>query len=471
MTEIPLIAPSADLPVVIVGAGPAGLAAARALTLRGIPYIQFERHTGVGGIWDIDNPGTPMYRSAHFISSRDKSGFFDEPMPKRFADYPTRVQILEYTRAFAEAYGLGERIRFGVEVQQATQGDDGIWTLRTSDGEQRASALISSNGTTWHPKVPQVPGIETFTGEIIHSGQHRDAADFAGHRVLIVGLGNSGADIACDAAQNADAAFVSSRRGYHFVPKHVFGAPSDDTEWLPIWAERALYSIMRPLVIGDVRRWGLQKPDHKLFESHPLLNTQLLHHLQHGDIEARPGIDRIEGDAVVYTDGRRDRVDLIVFATGYEFAIPYLPHDYLTWTGGRPDLYLNAISSSRPGLFGISYIEVNSSAYTLFDRIADVVANHLADLRDDPARAARFRAIAETERPDLSGGLHFVASDRHANYVEVRAYKKALAALTRRLGWTPLRPGRFEAIRAPRGADGDAGSAATAASVGTGAAA
>lgn len=447
-----MIAPTTELPVVIVGAGPAGIAAARALTLRGIPYVQFERHRDVGGLWDIDNPGTPMYRSAHFISSRDRSGFFDAPMPADYADYPTRTQILEYTRSVAARYGLRDGIRFGVDVQQAVQGDDGVWTVRTSAGEQRASAVICCSGVNWDPRMPEVPG--TFDGEVIHSVDYRDPSRFAGRRVLVVGLGNSGADIACDAAQSADAAFISARRGYHFIPKHILGKPSDDTEWLPIWGERALYAVMRPLVIGDVTRWGLQKPDHKLFETHPLLNTQLLHHLQHGDIQAKPGVERFDGDGVVFTDGTREQLDLVVFATGYDMSIPYLPHDYLPWAGGRPRMYLNAVAREREGLFGISYIETNSSAYTLFDHVANLVAQHLADVRDDPARARRFRELAATDDPDLTSGVKFVASDRHSGYVEVRAYRRAIARTVKRMGWQPLTPGMFDAVE--RAAAGDA---------------
>jgi cation diffusion facilitator CzcD-associated flavoprotein CzcO len=437
-------APSGALPVAVVGAGSAGLAAARALRVRGLPYIQFERHDDVGGIWDIDNPGTPMYESAHFISSRDKSGFFDFPMPKTYADYPSRTEILEYTRSFADAFGLRAAIRFGTAVSGSEQQPDGSWVLETSQGEVRACAVVCCTGVTWDPRMPDVPG--HFDGDVIHSVRYRDPSRFVGRRVLIVGLGNSGADIACDAAPSADAAFISTRRGYHFIPKFVAGSPSDETEWLPIWGERLLYRVMRPLVIGDVRRWGLPKPDHKLFETHPLLNTQLLHYLQHGDITAKPGLARFDGDGVVFTDGSRERVDLVVFATGYDMSIPYVPRDYLHWTNGRPDMYLNAFAA-RPGLFGISYLEVNSSAYTLFDRVADLVASHLADLGDNPARAARFRHLVATDHPDLTSGVRFVDSPRHTNYVEVRAYKRNLRRVAQLMGWPELRPGRFDAIR------------------------
>lgn len=441
-----MIAADTTLPVAIVGAGPAGLAAARALRLRGIPYVQFERHTDVGGLWDIDNPGSPMYRSAHFISSRDTSGFFDHPMPAHYADYPSRLQILEYTRSFADRYGLRDGIRFGVSVDEARQEDDGSWTLTTSAGEQRASAVICCSGVNWDPRMPEVPG--EFSGDIIHSRDYRDATEFAGRRVLIVGLGNSGADISCDAATTADAAFISARRGYHFIPKHILGKPSDENTWMPVWGERALYALMKPIVIGDVTRWGLQKPDHKLFETHPLLNTQLLHHLQHGDVTAKPGLERFDRDEVVFTDGSREQVDLIVFATGYDMSIPYLPEGYLPFVGGRPRMYLNAVARDRDGLFGVSYIETNSSAYTLFDHIANLIGSHLADVRDDPARAARFRELVATDQPDLTGGIRFVDSDRHSGYIEVHAYKKAVARTAKRMGWKPLTRGMFDAVEA-----------------------
>ncbi|MGJ9421395.1 flavin-containing monooxygenase [Aeromicrobium sp. CF3.5] len=439
--RIPLVPATDDHPVVVVGAGPAGLATARALSTRGIPYVHLERHDDVGGIWDIDNPGTPMYRTAHFISSRDKSGFFDHPMPSRFADYPSREQILEYTQTFTDRFALRERIQFDTEVLSTRQDDTtGEWSVQTDAGDITASAVICCTGVTWDARIPDTPG--RFDGEVRHSVTYVDPGEFAGRRVLVVGLGNSGADIACDAAQAAAQAFISTRRGYHFVPKHIFGQPADQSESLPIWAERLLHRIFASVIIGDVTRWGLPKPDHKLFESHPLINTQLLHHLQHGDIAAKSAIRRFDGDAVIFADGTREQVDLVLYATGYDMSISYVPEEYLEWSGGRPQMYLNAFAR-RPGLFGVSYIEVNSSAYTLFDRIAHLIAEHLDDVRRDPERARQVRQIVEGDRPDVSGGVDFVSSDRHATYVEVRAYKRELRRLAKRVGWPELAPGRF----------------------------
>ncbi|MFH8775764.1 MULTISPECIES: flavin-containing monooxygenase [unclassified Streptomyces] len=447
MTTDALRAPvHAELPVAIIGAGPAGLSAARALKRLGIRYVQFERHSDVGGIWDIDNPGSPMYRSAHFISSRDKSGFFDYPMPKDFADYPSREQILRYTRSFTDDFGLREAIRFDTAVSSVEQDEDGAWTVLTSTGATRARAVICCSGVTWDARTPGIPG--DFAGRTMHSVEYVDPSLFRGQRVLVVGLGNSGADIACDAAANADAAFISTRRGYHFVPKHVFGMPSDETEWLPIWAERLVYGIVRRVMVGDVSRWGLHRPDHRLFESHPLLNTQLLHYLQHGDVTAKPDIARFDGDKVVFADGSRERIDLVLFATGYDMTIPYVPADYFAWKGGRPQMYLNAFSRQRHNLFGLGYLEVNSSAYTLFDRISHLMAQYLNDQVHRPDRAGKFERLIREDRPDLSGGIRFVGSDRHAAYIEVRAYKKYLRTLSKRLGWSELSPGLFNTVRA-----------------------
>ncbi len=436
--------------VAVIGAGPAGLSIARMLRLRGIEYDHFERHTEIGGLWDMDNPGTPMYESAHFISSRDTSGFFDFPMPRHYGDYPSRTQVLEYTRSFADTFGLREGIHLGTAVERVEPAPEDTWLVTTADGTTRHyRAVVCATGTNWHPRVPQHPG--TFNGEVRHAVTHTRASDFAGKRVLVVGLGNSGADIACDAAQAADAAFVSVRRGYYVIPKHVFGVPSDQFEeggdWVPRWLERAAVTGLLRLLVGDITKWGLPKPDHRIFESHPLLNSQLLHHLQHADLAVRPDLASFDGDEVVFVDGTRERIDVVLYATGYEMRIPYVDPQLLRWNGDRPDQYLTAFNREHPTLFTLGYVEVNSSAYTLFDNISDLLARYLDAQRNDPATARTFEHLLATHQPDLSGGIDLVASPRHAGYVDAKAYKKALAVVRRTTGWKPLRAGFADSLR------------------------
>lgn len=436
--------------VCIVGAGPAGLSTARALRRLGIDYDQFERHTDVGGIWDLDNAGTPMYESAHFISSRTMSGFFDFPMPESFPDYPGNRQILDYTRSFADRYGLRERIRFGCAVTGiAAEADDSGWLVRTANGDQqRYDAVVCASGVTWAPRLPDHPGV--FDGEIRHSVTYRSATEFRGKRVLIVGLGNSAADIACDAAASADATFVSVRRGYYVIPKHLFGLPAD--VWaetgpsMPLVLERPVFKALLRLVQGDLTRFGLPKPDHRLFESHPLVNSQLVYHLQHGDVAIRPDVDRFDGDGVVFTDGSREPIDLVLYATGYDWALPYLPEKYFDWIGGRPRTYLTAFNPAHRNLFTAGFVETNSGVYALLDQITNVLAQYLDDQQHRPSRAAKFDAMIATDRPDLSGGIGFIDTDRHRAYVDVRTFRRYLTRVCRRMGWTDLEPGMFEAV-------------------------
>lgn len=439
----------AGLRVCIVGAGPAGLSAARALKRIGIPYDQYERHSDVGGIWDLDNPGTPMYESAHFISSRKISGFFDFPMPDTYPDYPSNREILRYTRDFADAYGLREAIRFDCPVQRIERVDNSWEVTLTGGTSRRYGAVICATGVTWSPRSPEHPG--RFNGEIRHSSTYRDAAEFRGKRVLIVGLGNSGADIASDAAANADAAYVSVRRGYHVIPKHLFGVPTDE------FAERGPElppRVMRPLLAkllrvleGDLTKYGLPKPDHKLFESHPLMNSQLLHHLRHGDIAVRPDVASLDGDRVRFVDGTSEEIDLVLYATGYDWSIPYMAEKYFQWHDGRPDLYLSTFSRDHRNLIGLGYLEINSSAYTVFDHVSNLVAQYLHVQSHALGQADKFDRLIIGDRPKLNGGIDFLDSARHRSYLDSHTYRRYLADVGKRMGWQDLTPGMFDSLQ------------------------
>ncbi|MFI2352960.1 flavin-containing monooxygenase [Streptomyces sp. NPDC019443] len=433
----------------VIGAGPAGLAVARALAERELPYTHIERHSAPGGLWDIENPGSPMYESAHFISSKTLSGFGGYPMPDHFPDYPSHRQILSYLTSFAEAYGLKERIEFGTEVRSVEKNPDGTWTVTRADGRESVHRqVVMCTGAQWHPNVPDLPG--DFTGEIRHTVTYRSSEELRGKRVLVVGAGNSGLDIACDAARSADRAVISMRRGYWFIPKHLFGRPVDTIAvggpHLPMWLEQWLFGATLRLVNGDPRRLGLQKPDHKLFETHPAINSMLIHHLQHGDITARPGIARTEGRTVHFTDGSSDDFDLILLATGYIHKVPaaqkYLGDEQ------HPDLYLSSFSREHEGLFGVGFVETNSGAYQLFDAQAQLIASFIQDALRGLPTAERFARMIRNDRPDLSGGLKFVDSPRHTGYVHSDAIVKCLTKTAAGMGWRTegLRP-RVTSVR------------------------
>jgi len=438
----------------IVGGGPAGLTQARVLASLGIEYTIFEAAEDFGGLWNHDNPASPIYPSAHLISSRDKSGFQDYPMPGDWADYPSAGHILRYIRDFAQARGLYAHARLGEGVEKAVPTEDG-WEVTTTKGAtERFRWLIAANGSNWKPFMPDWPGTgarsEPKNTIVRHSSTYKSVTEFAGKRVLVIGLGNSGVDIACDATHLADSVTVSVRRGYHVVPKMILGKPADvfrdDAPPLPLPLRRKFFEILLRFLVGDLSRYGMPKPDHRLLETHPLLSDPFVHHLRHGDIRITGDIAAINGGTVSFTSGEEDRFDDIIAATGFEWEIPYIDPALLPWDHGRlhPPL---AIFPEQNNLFLLSFVETNGSSFSLFNEMAWIIGHAIHAGRDQPAEAEKLRTILKTTHFDSTGGLRMVASNRHVGYMDNAAYRKNLGRLRRMMGWP--KTGRPQSPDAP----------------------
>jgi amino acid transporter len=427
----------------IVGAGPSGMIMARALLKEGVPFDWYEKHSGFGGIWDAENPGSPMYESAHFISSKYTSGFYGDPMPAHFPDYPKWQQIRDYIGGFGAKYHLADHATFDTEVVNAELLDDEKWRVTLSNGSAHVyDGLICAPGVTWHANSPTLPGQESFRGEVRHSQTFGSGLEFRGKRVLIVGAGNSGVDIASDAARNADAAFLSVRRGYRYIPKHIGGLPTDAVLNGIIDPPKGLSlsgdtNQLIDALVGDLTHFGLPAPDHDALASHPIMNTQVLHHLAHGDLIAKPDIDHLTETGVVFADGTEEKVDLILLATGYEYRMPFLDPELLEWKQGHPQLYLNVFSRQHDSLYVLGFIEFADAAYKRFDEMAQLIVMDIR-ARETGIHHPELRALKAGDRPDLRGGIAYIDSPRHANYVEAHAYGAYLAELRDRFGWPDL---------------------------------
>ena len=414
--------------IAVIGAGPSGLAAARALDRAGIEVVGFEAAHDVGGLWDIENPRSTMYESAHLISSRTTTEFAELPMRSR-ADYPGHRELKRYFGEYADTFGLRERFRFGTKVERVER-DAAGWSV---DGE-RVDGVVLANGTLAEPSIPSFPG--HFDGELLHSSAYKSATIFAGKRVLIVGAGNSGCDIAVDAVHHAASVDLSVRRGYYFVPRYLFGKPSDTLNQgrpLPARIKQAIDSRVLRAFTGDPVRFGFPKPDYRIYESHPIVNTLVLNHLGQGDLGIVPGPERFEGGAVHFTDGTSRDYDLIVLATGYTLDYPMVDRAELNWTGMAPSLYLNIFPPSFSGLFVMGMIEASGIGWQGRYEQAELIAAYLA--ASDAARE-RFRRRAAGPPPDLTGGYRYLELERMSYYVNKDAYRravrKATATLTRK---------------------------------------
>src|SRR3954447_2215251 len=320
----------------VIGAGSSGIAAAKALRERGVPHTVFEASDRVGGVWVFGNRNglSAAYRGLHINTSRDRMEFSDFPMPKTYPDYPHHTQIADYFDAYTDHFGLRESIRFRTRVEHARRGADGVWELELHDGStERFDALLVANGHHWNPRWPEPRFPGEFDGTEMHAHHYVDNSDMRDKNVVVLGMGNSAMDIAVEATQVANRVFLAARRGAHVIPKYLFGRPLDQMGLSPRvpWAvrQKILEGIIKTTT-GDMERYGLPKPDHRIGEAHPTISSEILSRLYHGEITPKPNIERLEGDSVRFADGSVEKADVIVYCTGYKVTFPFFDENFLS---------------------------------------------------------------------------------------------------------------------------------------------
>jgi cation diffusion facilitator CzcD-associated flavoprotein CzcO len=430
----------------VIGAGSSGLAAAKALRLAGFDVDLVDREPELGGNWNFHAASSRVYANTHMISSKPFTQFPDFPMADADPDYLHHERVLAYLRRYAAHFGLDAVLERCTEVEACVPLADGGWdvTLRHEGGApetRRYGQVVVANGHNWFPKVPSYPGQDSFAGELLHSADFKHPAQLDGRRVVVVGAGNTGCDIAVEAAQRAERAWHSTRRAYWYAPKYALGRPTDQVSdlifglRLPTRVTQWLFEATAKVVVGRYERFGLPTPDHRFLETHPIVNQTLLYHIGHGDLTPVPDIAHVEPDAVVMTDGRRIETDLIVFATGYLIRFPFLPADAVPWDAdGRPLLYRNILPVDRDDLAFVGLIQPDSGQFALAHWQSEVLARYLALRRDAPAAAVRFRHLAAAHVDERSqGGVQLLESTRHLLEVEHLDYLRALAGDLERL--------------------------------------
>ena len=418
----------------LIGAGPMGLAMAKTLVEQGIAFRGFELNRTVGGLWDIDAPRSTMYETAHLISSCRMTEFRDFPMPAATADYPSHRELKIYFENFADHFDLRRHFLFGAEVLHAEPcGDSGDgWNIswRDSEGEEHSglfAGLLIANGTLSEPNMPVFKG--SFDGELIHSSAYRSPKQFDGKRVLIIGGGNSGCDIAVDAIHHGERCDISLRRGYHFVPKYVFGRPADTLGGairLPMWLKRRIDGMILKWFAGDPTRYGFPVPDHALYESHPVVNSLLILHAGHGDVTVQPDVDRFDGNTVYFIDGTSRDYDMVLAATGYLLHYPFIDKGLLNWQGNAPHLYLNCMHPRRDDLFVMGMVEASGLGWQGRHEQAEMVARYIRGLRDGTAAARALCAKKAQGFSRLTGGTDYIDLPRMAYYVDKASFRKAV---------------------------------------------
>lgn len=333
--------------VCIIGAGPVGLAVAKALGEAQVPYVHLEATDHVGGNW-----AHGVYETAHIISSRKTTEYPDWPMPADWPDFPSAQQMCTYYQDFAEAHNLDRHLRFGARVQRVWPAEGGGWWVQCAGGEpERFKGVAVCNGHHWDRVLPE--WASDFDGTVLHSKDYKRPDQLRDQRVLVVGGGNSGCDLVSEASRVGAAADWSLRRGYHFLPKTLLGVPTVElmTPWMPVSVQRALLGLAVALTVGSYEKYGLPKPDHRLFETHPTVNSEVFHALSHGKARARPDVVGVDGRTVHFADGSSDAYDLIACATGYRVSFPFLPPGMVPVHGKAPQVLAGMVVRGQRDLY------------------------------------------------------------------------------------------------------------------------
>jgi cation diffusion facilitator CzcD-associated flavoprotein CzcO len=424
----------------VIGAGASGLAVAKNFVQRGIPFDCLEREQDIGGLWNMGTPSGVVYESTHLVSSISSTGYDELPMlDEDYPEYPSHARVLGYFRDFARIFGILEHIEFGRSVTGIAPQADGSWAVTIAGEPQPRTyrGVVIASGHHDTPRMPVYPG--TFSGEIMHSRAYKSLRQLRDRRVLVVGCGNSAADIVADAAHGGSEVFLSIRRGYWFVPKFILGFPTGDVisyaEMVPMprILRRWLFQGVLWLVQGPPSRYRMPDPDYSIDQAHPTMTDEIPRLVAHGDLTIKPEIAGYEGERVLFKDGTAESVDTIVFATGYQPVVPFIEERLIFAGDGRPRLLFNVVHPEHEGLFAAGLAQANGSMWRLADYQGQLIANLIVAGKRAPGRARSFRAMLAASAAG-AGVRTFVASDRHRLEVNYYDYRRRLHRLNRSFG-------------------------------------
>ncbi|MCB0635632.1 MAG: NAD(P)-binding domain-containing protein, partial [Lewinella sp.] len=356
----------------IIGAGPSGLAIAKALKEADIPYEQVEASDDVGGNW---YHGT--YETANILSSRDVMEYPDFPMPDDYPDFPSRAQMHAYYQAYADHFELRAHIQFQTKVVFVSPVEDNLWEVRFADGStRRYRGTLVCNGHHWSKNFPVYEG--EFEGETFHSKDYKTPSQLQGKRVLVIGAGNSGFDIASAAARVGRACYLSVRRGIWIFPKLFMGKPLSTFRLaLPRFVQMRLAKLMLRLTIGNPENYGFPKPTIGIFDRHPTVDSDTLINIKNGRIKVKGAVKRLTASGAEFADGSLVEVDTIVYATGFKVDFPFLPAPLARVEGSVVKVYGYSMYDDYKGLFIIGWFQPRGGVGSLITPFAELLVELL----------------------------------------------------------------------------------------------
>ena len=314
--------------MIVIGAGPAGLAMAGRLAKKGIPYKLFEKSDRVANSWE------QFYDRLKLHTIKPFSNLPHFPLPKSYPTYVPKLDLIEYFHSYVDHFNIEPQFNETISaVHRSVNG----WTVDSSSGSYNASNVVFCTGLIRKPIIPDWPGKESFSGELLHSFNYKNPKPFSGRKAVVVGMGNSGAEIALDLSLNNVETTLAVRDAVNIVPRDFLGNPTQRTariiNKLPYWLGDGIGKMVRNLTIGDLNRYGIKTskmaPARQLREKGktPVMDIGTVAQIKKGNIKVKPGVTGINGGEVSFEDGSNLETDVIIAATGYRPGIEELLDD------------------------------------------------------------------------------------------------------------------------------------------------
>jgi dimethylaniline monooxygenase (N-oxide forming) len=332
------------------------------LSYQGVAVDCFERGSDVGGLWryENDNGLSGAYASLRTNVSRTRMQYPSFPMPCSYADFPGHREMAAYRDAYADAFGLREFIRFRATVERLELDPGAGWWLTLDDGSvRRYRAVVVAIGLFWCAKVPAYSG--AFGGVTIHSHEYRTPVQFEGRRVLVVGVGQSAAEIAVEVSRLALRTLMAVRSRTHVLPRWIGGKPYDTGDIDPL--NKIPWRLMNFVYGLRVAREHGPTPAswpvgvHRLLDGIPIVSSDLLPAVLEGDIVVKPAIDRLRQDRVHFVDGSEEMVDCIIYCTGYRTSLPILSSSFVSANGRDFPLYRRIVPPDIGNLLFVGFVD------------------------------------------------------------------------------------------------------------------
>ncbi len=413
----------------VIGAGAAGLCAAKHLIAAGIEPVLFEVGSKIGGLWVYENDSglSPAYKTLHCNSENRVTAYRDFPFADTDPIYPDHAGMTAYFVRYAEHYDLARRIRFNTRVTQVTGTQTEGFTVQTEDGSaDRFDTVVVASGHQSVPKHPQFAA--DFGGEYLHSHAYRVPEPFRDKHVLVIGAGNSACDISSDICPVTASTTMVARSPVLMMPRMLFGVPTSrvlgriEKPWMPWPIRRCIREFISWATHGRMEQWGFRTPK---TQTHPAGHHLLMAQFIWGRVTAKPGIARIDGQRVHFDDGSAGEYDAMIAATGYHVELPFLSEAESPVAGNWLDLFHRVVQPGKPGLYFVGFFNVTGGGnIRMMDDQAEWVSalasGKMVPPSDDEMRQAikDERAFVEKTYPD---------SPRYALELDPRTYRKQLA--------------------------------------------